>query len=310
MENSSIVSSILHGDNSRYTNIYWSARSSCQLQLDTSDEPLKSSWQIHLGISAELCYSLANSGSSHSSILCLQSTSGCEDVAISFVNIVAVLHLWSFNNLARCTKNLNLLPAQGLHNPTRTRNGSQIHQRRNLEKQWGASNLSAWYQRSPLNTITSAVCLQIGLLSHNRIYYNRMVWLCKPWLAFFFFADSLPFPLEILKAAVMKYGKNQWSRIASLMNRKSAKQCKARWYEWLDPSIKKVRYGLVSQLLMQTKLGIFILDWMESWRRGEAIALGQNHALPVAYHCTHYWPYRSSVSRSLWEATVRTFSLY
>jgi hypothetical protein len=45
---------------------------------------------------------------------------------------------------------------------------------------------------------------------------------------------------EILKAAVMKYGKNQWARIASLLSRKSAKQCKARWYEWLDPSIKKV----------------------------------------------------------------------
>jgi len=45
---------------------------------------------------------------------------------------------------------------------------------------------------------------------------------------------------EILKAAVMKYGKNQWSRISSLLTRKSAKQCKARWYEWLDPSIKKV----------------------------------------------------------------------
>jgi pre-mRNA-splicing factor CDC5/CEF1 len=45
---------------------------------------------------------------------------------------------------------------------------------------------------------------------------------------------------EILKAAVMKYGINQWARISSLLVRKSAKQCKARWYEWLDPSIKKV----------------------------------------------------------------------
>lgn len=44
---------------------------------------------------------------------------------------------------------------------------------------------------------------------------------------------------EILKAAVIKYGFNQWSRISSLIARKSAKQCKARWYEWLDPSIKK-----------------------------------------------------------------------
>ena len=30
---------------------------------------------------------------------------------------------------------------------------------------------------------------------------------------------------EILKAAVMKYGLNQWSRIASLLHRKAAKQC-------------------------------------------------------------------------------------
>lgn len=33
---------------------------------------------------------------------------------------------------------------------------------------------------------------------------------------------------EILKAAVMKYGLNQWSRISSLLVRKSAKQCKSR----------------------------------------------------------------------------------
>lgn len=37
----------------------------------------------------------------------------------------------------------------------------------------------------------------------------------------------------------MKYGKNQWARISSLLVRKSPKQCKQRWYEWLDPSIKK-----------------------------------------------------------------------
>lgn len=48
---------------------------------------------------------------------------------------------------------------------------------------------------------------------------------------------------EILKAAVMKYGKNQWSRISSLLVRKSAKQCKARWHEWLDPSIKKTEWS-------------------------------------------------------------------
>ena len=48
---------------------------------------------------------------------------------------------------------------------------------------------------------------------------------------------------EILKAAVMKYGKNQWARIASLLHRKSSKQCKARWFEWLDPSIKKTEWS-------------------------------------------------------------------
>ncbi|CAH8388201.1 unnamed protein product [Eruca vesicaria subsp. sativa] len=47
---------------------------------------------------------------------------------------------------------------------------------------------------------------------------------------------------EILKASMMKYGKNQWGRISSLSVRKSSKQCKARWNEWLDPSIKKTEW--------------------------------------------------------------------
>lgn len=47
---------------------------------------------------------------------------------------------------------------------------------------------------------------------------------------------------EILKAAVQKYGKQQWARVASLLNRKTAKQAKARWHEWLDPSIKKTEW--------------------------------------------------------------------
>ncbi|KAG9390106.1 cell division cycle 5-related protein [Carpediemonas membranifera] len=44
---------------------------------------------------------------------------------------------------------------------------------------------------------------------------------------------------EVLKAAVAKYGTNQWQRIASLIRTKTAKLCKARWYSWLDPTIKK-----------------------------------------------------------------------
>ena len=48
---------------------------------------------------------------------------------------------------------------------------------------------------------------------------------------------------EILKAAIQKYGKQQWARVASLLNRKTAKQCKARWHEWLDPSVRKVEWS-------------------------------------------------------------------
>lgn len=44
---------------------------------------------------------------------------------------------------------------------------------------------------------------------------------------------------EILKAAIAKYGLNQWSRVSSLLTRKNAKQCKLRWQEWLDPRIRK-----------------------------------------------------------------------
>ncbi|RYP92513.1 hypothetical protein DL770_001379 [Monosporascus sp. CRB-9-2] len=48
---------------------------------------------------------------------------------------------------------------------------------------------------------------------------------------------------EILKASVSKYGLNQWARVSSLLSRKTAKQCKARWNEWLDPSIKKIEWS-------------------------------------------------------------------
>jgi pre-mRNA-splicing factor CDC5/CEF1 len=50
---------------------------------------------------------------------------------------------------------------------------------------------------------------------------------------------------EILKAAVMKYGKNQWSRVASLLHRKTPKQCKARWC---------VRISSIAALLMSWML--------------------------------------------------------
>ncbi|KAF2094894.1 hypothetical protein NA57DRAFT_45505 [Rhizodiscina lignyota] len=48
---------------------------------------------------------------------------------------------------------------------------------------------------------------------------------------------------EILKAAISKYGLNQWARVSSLLARKTPKQCKARWTEWLDPNIKKIEWS-------------------------------------------------------------------
>src|ERR1700761_6986364 len=48
---------------------------------------------------------------------------------------------------------------------------------------------------------------------------------------------------EILKAAISKYGLNQWARVSSLLARKTSKQCKARWDEWLDPSIRKIEWS-------------------------------------------------------------------
>ncbi|KAH3671048.1 hypothetical protein OGAPHI_000759 [Ogataea philodendri] len=46
----------------------------------------------------------------------------------------------------------------------------------------------------------------------------------------------------ILKAAISKYGLNQWARVSSLLEKKTAKQCKMRWQEWLDPRIRKIEW--------------------------------------------------------------------
>lgn len=40
---------------------------------------------------------------------------------------------------------------------------------------------------------------------------------------------------QIVKAAIQKYGTHQWSKVASLLQRKSAKQCQIRWDEYLNP---------------------------------------------------------------------------
>lgn len=42
---------------------------------------------------------------------------------------------------------------------------------------------------------------------------------------------------QILKAAVQKYGVHQWSKIASLLQKKNARQCEIRWNEYLNPTL-------------------------------------------------------------------------
>jgi pre-mRNA-splicing factor CDC5/CEF1 len=66
---------------------------------------------------------------------------------------------------------------------------------------------------------------------------------------------------EILKAAVMKYGKNQWARISSILNRKTADQCKARWNEWLDPSIKKTEWAREEEEKLLHFVNIMPTQW-------------------------------------------------
>ena len=59
----------------------------------------------------------------------------------------------------------------------------------------------------------------------------------------------------------MKYGLNQWSRISSLLIRKSAKQCKQRWYEWLDPQIKKTEWTREEDEKLLHLAKIFPCQW-------------------------------------------------
>lgn len=65
----------------------------------------------------------------------------------------------------------------------------------------------------------------------------------------------------MLKVAVAKYGLNQWSRVASLLHRKSAKQCKARWNEWLDPAIKKIEWSREEEEKLLHLAKIFPTQW-------------------------------------------------
>lgn len=66
---------------------------------------------------------------------------------------------------------------------------------------------------------------------------------------------------EVLKAAISKYGLNQWARCASLLAKKTAKQCKARWNEWLDPGIKKTEWSREDDEKLLTMAKLLPTQW-------------------------------------------------
>ncbi|CAO2650437.1 Nn.00g017290.m01.CDS01 [Neocucurbitaria sp. VM-36] len=66
---------------------------------------------------------------------------------------------------------------------------------------------------------------------------------------------------EVLKAAISKYGLNQWARCASLLAKKTAKQCKARWAEWLDPNIKKTEWSREDDEKLLTMAKLLPTQW-------------------------------------------------
>ncbi|CDK28421.1 unnamed protein product [Kuraishia capsulata CBS 1993] len=72
---------------------------------------------------------------------------------------------------------------------------------------------------------------------------------------------------EILKAAVQKYGLTQWSRVSSLLARKTAKQAKARWTEWLNPNVKKFEWSREED----EKLLYLAKTMPNQWRSIEAV---------------------------------------
>merc|ERR1712146_800816 len=66
---------------------------------------------------------------------------------------------------------------------------------------------------------------------------------------------------QILKAAIMKYGLNQWDRISSLLINKTPKQCKNRWFFWLSPKIKKTHWTYEEDERLIYLSYIFISQW-------------------------------------------------
>lgn len=61
--------------------------------------------------------------------------------------------------------------------------------------------------------------------------------------------------------AISKYGLNQWARCASLLAKKTAKQCKQRWQEWLDPGLRKTEWSREEDEKLLTMAKLLPTQW-------------------------------------------------
>jgi len=66
---------------------------------------------------------------------------------------------------------------------------------------------------------------------------------------------------QTLKAFVMKYGTNNWSRISSVIRWKTPQQCKARWFEYLDPAIRRDGWTKEEDERLVKYIRIFPQQW-------------------------------------------------
>uniref|UniRef100_A0AAV1UKN0 DnaJ homolog subfamily C member 2 n=1 Tax=Peronospora matthiolae TaxID=2874970 RepID=A0AAV1UKN0_9STRA len=66
---------------------------------------------------------------------------------------------------------------------------------------------------------------------------------------------------ETLKKAVERYGTSKWARVASLLPRKSIKQCIARWYEWLHPTINLAEWSREEEEKLLHHAKLMPLQW-------------------------------------------------
>lgn len=66
---------------------------------------------------------------------------------------------------------------------------------------------------------------------------------------------------NILDYSVIKYGKNQWYKISTLLSKKNKKECKKRWENWVSLSIRKTRWTTLEDKTLFFLQNIFPFQW-------------------------------------------------